>query len=82
MTSRTGSVRGGFWRFEKKSVELSFSVQGTRLTFGARRREANLRPMRAARDGGQMIPFREKNEHFNDSWHKTWDLPQTLYTND
>ncbi len=26
--------------------------------------------------------FREKNEHFNDFWHKTWDLPQTLYTND
>ncbi len=26
--------------------------------------------------------FREKNEHFNDFWHKTWDLPQTLCTND
>ncbi len=26
--------------------------------------------------------FREKVEDFNDSWHKIWDLSQTLYTND
>ena len=35
MTSRTGSVRGGFWGFEKKSVELRFCLGRRRLTFGA-----------------------------------------------
>ena len=34
MTSCTGSVRGGFWGFEKKLVEWSFSVRRRRLTFG------------------------------------------------
>ena len=38
MMSCTGSVRGGFWGFEKcQSVELSSSVRRRRLTFGARR---------------------------------------------
>ena len=36
MTSCTGSVRGGFWGFEKVR-EMSFSIRGRRLTFGARR---------------------------------------------
>ena len=37
MTSYTGKMRGGFWVFEKKSVELSFCLGRRRLTFGARR---------------------------------------------
>ena len=48
MTSCTGSVRGGFGGFEKKSVEWSFSVRRRRLTFGARRGVA----AGAARAGG------------------------------
>ena len=40
-------------RFEEsKSWVLDAKREGS--TFGARRREANVHPMRAARDGGQM----------------------------
>ena len=35
MTSYTGSARGGFWGFWKKSVELSLVVRRRRVTFAS-----------------------------------------------
>ena len=52
VTSRTGSVLRFVENWKKESWVLDAKRGGS--TFGARRREANLRPMEAARDGGQM----------------------------
>ena len=51
VTSRTGSARRFVFE-ERKSRVLDAKREGS--TFGARRREANVRPMGAARVGGQM----------------------------
>ena len=51
MTSRTGSARRLVLEFEeRKSRVLDAKREGS--TFGAHRREANVRPIGAARDGG------------------------------
>ena len=56
MTSCTGSVRGGFGGFEKSQlVELSFSVQRRRLTFGARRDQTSSLRWGAARGSGSGV---------------------------
>ena len=53
VTSRTGSAQRFVWEFEERqSRVLDAKREGS--TFGARRREASLRPMAAARDGVQM----------------------------
>ena len=51
MTSCTGSVRGGFWGFWKKSVESRTGHRTRRVDFGAHRGQTNLRAMGIARDG-------------------------------
>ena len=50
VTSRTG----GLWRIERKLESWILDAKRGGSTFGARRREANFRPMGAAQDGGQM----------------------------
>ena len=40
-------------RFEESKTWV-VDAKRERSTFGARKREANVRPIRAARDGGQM----------------------------
>ena len=53
MTSCTGNAQRFVGEFEeRKSRVLDAKREGS--IFGARRREANLRPMGATRDGGQM----------------------------
>ena len=53
VTSRTESARRFVWESEEsQSQVLDAKQEGS--TFGARRREANLHPMGAAQDGGQM----------------------------
>ena len=52
MMSRTGSTRGGFWGFWKKSVELSARLWTGRVDFRACWGQTNLRATGAARVGG------------------------------
>ena len=47
-------ARRGLWRIERKLESRVLVAKREGPTFGARRREATLRPMGAARDGGQM----------------------------
>ena len=57
MTSRAGSVHGGFWELEK-SQELSFSVGRRRLTFGVHRGQAS-----SLRRGMHVVWGRWKSQH-------------------
>ena len=52
MTSRTGSVRGGFWEIWEKSVSWELDPEREGSTFGARWGETNLYAMGATRVGG------------------------------
>ena len=47
-------ARGGLCENLKKVTGWVLDAKPEGSTFGARRREANLRPIGAARDGGQM----------------------------
>ena len=53
VTSRTGSARR-FCENLKKVESWVLDAKREGSMFGAHRREANVRPMGAARDGGQM----------------------------
>ena len=55
MTSCTGSVRGGFWGFEKKLVESSFGLGRKRLTFACSPRPCGRCCMWFGADGKVVI---------------------------
>ena len=72
VTSRTGSAQRFVENWKKESWKLDAERRGS--TFGAHRREANLRPMGAVQDGGQMnktvIRLVEKSCLYRGDWYR------------
>ena len=67
MTPCTGSVRGGFWEIWKKSVSRELDTEREGSTFGAPRRQTNLRATGIARDtwGGRWKSQNKKNVYLS-----------------